>query len=224
MSHLLKLIAYPEQQPSRSMTIKGQLQSRPLSQANEEALLLLGNQTQNVSDPHGQCLRQARLKQGKSPAELATLACISLAQLYELESGRNTLFYTPDFALQAKRRVARLLGEDWDIITTGPGCSAHTASNAHALSTIPSVAAPSQPIATVNSVDIEVTRLVSVSVDCELEPVKAQTAVIVTPPQTPKPEKAVSRGQSSWWWVLVLTVIAGVGTQWPVLAQILTNV
>jgi transcriptional regulator with XRE-family HTH domain len=224
MSHLLKLIAYPEQPPSRRMTIKGQLQSRPLSQANQEALLLLGNQTQNVSDPHGQCLRQARLKQGKSPAELATLACISLAQLYELESGKTTLFYTNDFALQAKRRVAKLLGEDWNSIASGPGCSEHATSNVRTFSPLAPVAVSPQPAIVSTSDDIEVPRLVSVSADCEVEPVKAQTAVVVTPAQTSTQEKAASRGQSSWWWVLVLAFIAGAGTQWPVLAQILTNV
>ena len=109
MSNLLKLIPLPEERPSRRMSIKGQLQSRPLSQANQEALLLLGPQLQKVSDPHGQCLREARVKQGRNPAELATQACISLAQLYELESGTTALFYTQDFATQAKRRVAQLL-------------------------------------------------------------------------------------------------------------------
>lgn len=148
MSNLLKLIPDPEPRPSRRMTIKGQLQTRPLSQANQEALLSLGNPSAPSSDPQGQCLRQIRLKQGKNPAELATQACISLAQLYELESGANTLFYAADFALQAKRRVARLLGEDWDTIAAHPTCGIRTASsNVRTLLPVPAATAPQPAIA-----------------------------------------------------------------------------
>lgn len=227
MSNLLKLIADPEQAPSRRMTLKGQLQSRPLSQANQEALLSLGPQTQNASDPHGQCLRQARLTQGRNPAELATQACISLAQLYELESGTSALFYTADFALQAKRRVARLLGEDWDTIIAGPGCKAQTASNVRALSLspVPPVAVPPQAAIALNPNSIEVPRLISASADDDVEPVKAQPAIVIIPSQQkPGPEKRPTSGQSGWGWVLVLALIAAAGTQWPVLSQMLTSV
>ena len=223
MSNLLKLIPLPEERPSRRMTIKGQLQSRPLSQANQEALLLLGNQTQGTHDPHGQCLRQVRMKQGRNPAELATQACISLAQLYELESGANTLFYTADFALHAKRRVAKLLGEDWDAIASGPGCSSQTtATNVRTL--VPAqVQAATQPAIVARAEDITVPRLISASADCEVEPVKAQKPMTTSVPQARTPEKQVAQGQSTWWWILVLALIAGAGTQWPALSQMLST-
>ena len=226
MSNLLKLIADPQERTSRRMTLKGHLQSRPLSQANQEALLSLGDQTQNASDPYGQCLRQARLKQGKNPAELATQACISLAQLYELESGTSTLFYTADFALQAKRRVARLLGEDWDVIISGPGCKADTASNVRtlSLSPVPPVSVTPQPTIGPNPDGIAVPRLIFASADDAVEPVKAQPAIVVTAaPQKPASEMRSTSGQSGWGWVLVLALIAAAGTQWPVLSQMLTR-
>lgn len=226
MSNLLKLIADPQERTSRRMTLKGQLQSRPLSQANQEALLSLGDQTQNASDPYGQCLRQARLKQGKNPAELATQACISLAQLYELESGTSTLFYTADFALQAKRRVARLLGEDWDAIIAGPGCKADTASNVRALSLSPvaPVAVSPQPTIALNPDGIEVPPLISASAEDAVEPVNTQPAIAVTAaPQKPVSAKRSTSGQSGWGWVLVLALIAAAGTQWPVLSQMLAS-
>ena len=220
MSNLLKLIPDPEPRPSRRMTIKGQLQTRPLSQANQEALLSLGNPSAPSSDPQGQCLRQIRLKQGKNPAELATQACISLAQLYELESGANTLFYTADFALQAKRRVARLLGEDWDTIAAHPTYGIRTAtSNVRTLLPVPAAAAP-QPAIAISTDDIAVPRLISVSADCEVEPVKVQETVDATVPQASAPQKQVAQGLSTWWWILVLALIAGAGTQWQSLSQI----
>lgn len=224
MSNLLKLIPLPEERPSRRMTIKGQLQSRPLSQANQEALLLLGPQLQKVSDPHGQCLREARVKQGRNPAELATQACISLAQLYELESGTTALFYTQDFATQAKRRVAQLLGEDWDAIAAGPGCSAHAAgSNVLALTPGATATTSPQPVIAVSTDDITVPRLISASADCAVEPVKIQETIAAPQPHTTAPQKQADQGQSTWWWVLVLALIAGAGTQWPALSQMLST-
>ena len=224
MSNLLKLIPDPEPRSSRRMTIKGQLQTRPLSQANQEALLSLGNPSAPSSDPQGQCLRQMRLKQGKNPAELATQACISLAQLYGLESGAHNLFYTPDFALQAKRRVARLLGVDWDTIAARRGGGIQTAnSNVRALLPVPA-AVPAQRVKAVSTDDIAVPRLISVSADCEVETVKADEPVDATVPQASAPQKQVAQGPSSWWWILVLTLIAGAGTQWERLSQILATV
>ena len=224
MSNLLKLIPDPEPRPSRRMTIKGQLQTRPLSQANQEALLSLGNLSSPSSDPQGQCLRQMRLKQGKNPAELATQACISLAQLYGLETGANNLFYTADFALQAKRRVASLLGEDWDTIAARPGCGIPAAnSNVRSLLAVHTAVAP-QPAIAVSTDDIAVPRLISVSADCEVEPVKVQETIDATVTQASAPQKQVAQGPSSWWWILVLTLIAGAGTQWERLSQILATV
>jgi hypothetical protein len=94
-------------------------QRRWLEQANQVSLELSGNQVQQSADPHGQVLRQLRQYQQRSPSEIATLACISLGQLYELETGGQRLFYSQALRQQASRRVAQLLGSDWDDIVAG---------------------------------------------------------------------------------------------------------
>lgn len=89
-------------------------QRRSLQEANEFSLQLSGNQLQHSSDPQGQRLRTIRKAQGLNPSEVATQACISLGQLYELETGGDRLFYSATLRQQAGRRVAQLLGTDWD--------------------------------------------------------------------------------------------------------------
>lgn len=218
MSNLLKLLPPLEQPASRKMTLKGQLKSRPLSQANQEALMLLGNVTQPSLDPHGQCLRQARQVQQKDPADLSTQACISLAQLYNIESGCSDLFYTPELALQAKKRVARLLGKDWETIASGPGCT--TANNTVTKITpvalvMPSSAAPAP------ADDIAVPRLIAASADAPSETISSlvPVATALSNAVEPVPAQEPPKKNSSWAWVIVLALIAGLGTQWPVLAQ-----
>ena len=91
-------------------------QRRSLQDANEVSLNLSGNQLDPSQDPRGQRLRQIRKAQGLDPSSVATQACISLGQLYELETGGERLFYSTTLRDQAGRRVAQLLGEDWDAL------------------------------------------------------------------------------------------------------------
>jgi hypothetical protein len=88
--------------------------ARTLHTANRQALRHLGWPCEVTSDPKGRVLRQLRLQLGIDPSLLATNACISLSQLYELEDGGNSRFYSDSLRRQAGRRVARLLGTDWD--------------------------------------------------------------------------------------------------------------
>jgi len=88
--------------------------TRTLQNANKEALHLLGQALDTPGDPKGRVLRQLRLQMGIDPSILATQACMSLSQLYELEEGGISLFYSDSLRRQAGRRVAHLLGADWD--------------------------------------------------------------------------------------------------------------
>lgn len=93
---------------------------RSLLQANQS--LAIGNSdvwTQASTDAHGRVLQQLRLSQKKDPCLLATEACLSMAQLHALEAGTDGLFYSPSLRLTAARRVARLLGVEWDDIVNG---------------------------------------------------------------------------------------------------------
>jgi hypothetical protein len=89
-------------------------QTQSLLSSNLESLSLLGQSTAASADPKGQVLRQVRLSQGLDPSVLASQACISLAQLYELEEGWDSRFYSPSLRQQAARKVSRILGLNWD--------------------------------------------------------------------------------------------------------------
>lgn len=65
-------------------------------------------------DVRGQALRQLRMQKSWDAVSLATQACISLRQLYQLESGETSLFYSQSLRNQAGRRVAAILGARWD--------------------------------------------------------------------------------------------------------------
>jgi len=83
--------------------------------ANTRALAEIGPLPEPVDqDVRGQALRQLRMQKGWDAVSLATQACISLRQLYQLESGETTLFYSQSLRNQAGRRVAALLGTRWD--------------------------------------------------------------------------------------------------------------
>lgn len=104
--------------------------TRTLQNANKEALHLLGQAMGTPGDPKGRVLRQLRLQIGIDPSILATQACMSLSQLYELEEGGISLFYSDSLRRQAGRRVARLLGADWDSLALEERDKSHpTASN-----------------------------------------------------------------------------------------------
>jgi hypothetical protein len=101
---------------SLSRTLARPGYNKNLLQANLDAVTLLGQGTESSTDMKGQVLRQLRLIQSLDPAVLATEACISVAQLYEIEKGIDHLFYSDTLRQQAARRVAQLLGIDWDLI------------------------------------------------------------------------------------------------------------
>lgn len=65
-------------------------------------------------DVRGQTLRLLRLQKNWEAASLATQACLSLRQLYQLENGETSLFYSKSLRNQAGRRVATILGVQWD--------------------------------------------------------------------------------------------------------------
>jgi hypothetical protein len=89
-------------------------QTQSLLSSNLESLSLLGQSTAASADPKGQVLRQVRLSLGLDPSVLASQSCISLAQLYELEEGWDSRFYSPSLRQQAARKVSRILGLEWD--------------------------------------------------------------------------------------------------------------
>lgn len=99
-----------------------------LLRANRESMAHLGSGNEVTTDPKGRILRQLRLNAGLDPSELATRACISLAQLYEIEMGLTTLFYSNSLREQAARRVARLLCTDWQTLAT-TAAGGHYSSN-----------------------------------------------------------------------------------------------
>jgi hypothetical protein len=94
--------------------VSGLGHARTLHSANRRALRHLGWPSDSTRDPHGRMLRQLRIQLGMDPSLLATNACLSLSQLYELEDGGDSRFYSESLRRQAGRRVARLLGADWD--------------------------------------------------------------------------------------------------------------
>jgi len=82
--------------------------------ANTRARSELMAEPDTGADARGQALRNLRLQQQRDPVVLATEACISLRQLFQLETGAHSLFYSPGLRNQAGRRVATILGADWD--------------------------------------------------------------------------------------------------------------
>ena len=126
--HDLKLIP-PSKSPAlaRQSAVPGQ--TRTLQNANRNALQQLGHAMDTPGDPRGRQLRQLRLQHGIDPSLLATQACMSLSQLYELENGGHTRFYSDSLRRQAGRRVARLLGADWDALEGDQERPANSTSN-----------------------------------------------------------------------------------------------
>jgi transcriptional regulator with XRE-family HTH domain len=92
--------------------LPGQIKS--LLHANRLALAHLGHGTSTCADEKGGILRRIRLDRGIDPALLATEACISLAQLYAIETGEEGLFYSAYLREHTARRVANLLNADWN--------------------------------------------------------------------------------------------------------------
>lgn len=92
---------------------------RNLLLANKNSERFIGHHPPHTDDPFGGVLRHLRTEQGVEACEVASKACISVWQLYELETGKDTLFYTPGLRLKAAQRVAALLGSDWSDISEG---------------------------------------------------------------------------------------------------------
>ncbi len=107
-----------------SLLSQGSRTSNALMTANNRARSELGLAPGASQDTRGQALRMLRLQQQVDPAELATQACISLRQLFQLETGATSLFYSDSLRNQAGRRVAGLLGADWDQLSTSHAGSA----------------------------------------------------------------------------------------------------
>jgi hypothetical protein len=95
------------------------LVNRNLLHANKKSDNFIGQQHLVSDDPFGGVLRQLRIQRGIEAFDLATNTCISVWQLYELETGKDTLFYTPGLRNKAAQRVAEYLGSDWSDILQG---------------------------------------------------------------------------------------------------------
>lgn len=97
------------------------LHSGALTAANTRALYETAMpQEGQEGDLRGQRLRRLRLQLNHDAVSLASQACISLRQLYQLESGETSLFYNTGLRDQAGRRVAKLLGADWETLHLAP--------------------------------------------------------------------------------------------------------
>jgi transcriptional regulator with XRE-family HTH domain len=123
-------IAHEEERPTVELpneggrsTVLKQVKSlhikRHLSQANKNQESFIGDQNSDTDDPFGRVLRRLRIHKGLQASVVASQACITVWQLYELETGKDTLFYTPGLRLKAAQRVAEFLGTDWSEILQG---------------------------------------------------------------------------------------------------------
>ncbi len=92
---------------------------RHLLKENKSSQTFIGQQTIETDDPFGSVLRKLRFQQGLDAAVVASHACISIWQLYELETGKEGLFYTPGLRRRAAERVAAFLKSDWNEICEG---------------------------------------------------------------------------------------------------------
>lgn len=99
--------------------VKSLHMKRHLLQANKNMERFIGDQNSDTSDRFGRVLRRLRVHQGVEAFVVASKACITVWQLYELETGKDTLFYTPGLRYKAAQRVAEFLGTDWSDILEG---------------------------------------------------------------------------------------------------------
>lgn len=108
--------------PDRSRVLKpvrARHIQRHLLLANKNTEKFIGQQDMASDDPCGGVLRRLRIQQGLEAFVVASRACITVWQLYELETGKDSLFYTPGLRRKAAQRVAAILGSDWDDILAG---------------------------------------------------------------------------------------------------------
>ncbi len=85
-----------------------------LGQSNVRQRAELGWGHDESQDPKGSMLRKLRLERNVDPAILATRACVSVKQLFALEKGLPQPFPSDALRRQAGRKVAGILGADWD--------------------------------------------------------------------------------------------------------------
>ena len=198
--------------------------------ANTRAQSELGLPTDSVhQDLRGQTLRLLRMQQNWDPAILATQACISIRQLYQLECGETSLFYSQSLRNQAGRRVATILGAQWDALeqTTPPTVQdkhlklvSTTAAETPAMTTFSEgkspTALPTSSATTPNIQPSEVPMgLNKPAVDTLVVPTPV-TAQISRPDQTTPSYSPPPRKLHPLWTLIawLLAALAGAGTGW----------
>lgn len=198
--------------------------NRTLLNANRQAMHQLGTPMDATVDPKGRILREWRLQLGIDPSLLATQACMSLSQLYELEDGGHSRFYSDSLRRQAARRVARLLGLDWDRIEAGVQSEQPSISNVVALQRTPVTVngvlevAMMKPAVTADGVPIGTPFVAPALADEQAIPMglaaPASETLLVEPqggkftPETKTPTAPKSSGWSTLL-ALLLVVVAG---------------
>jgi hypothetical protein len=212
---------------SRQSALPGQ--TRTLQNANRSALEQLGHAMETPGDPKGRQLRELRLQQGVDPSLLATQACMSLSQLYELESGGHSRFYSDSLRRQAARRVARLLGTDWDAMGGDDDRPVHGSSNVVQLQRTVLQAAPQQgihqpsqkpaasqieaPLVTMvaSSASDEPAVMGDAPVGLSLAAPAHETLLVPSPSAYVPSAKTAEKPSSGWTSVLTLLVVAATG-------------
>ena len=116
---------------------------RHLLLANKNIDQFIGQQSTDSRDPYGSVLRRLRTQQGLEAFVVASKACITVWHLYELETGKDSLFYTPGLRHKAAQRVATILGTDWDDILAGRVAAKASQGAAARLHLLPPPAFPS---------------------------------------------------------------------------------
>lgn len=112
-------VSFEVQHPRVLKQVKSLHIQRNLLKANKSSQKFIGLQNTETDDPFGGVLRKLRIQQGLDPSVVASNACITVWQLYELETGQDTLFYTPGLRTRAAERVAAFLNSDWNDICQG---------------------------------------------------------------------------------------------------------
>lgn len=110
------VVVFADKQPCLSAERRGFGHSprMALSEANATAAYVMQESDVVLADVRGVRLYNLRKESRFLRAELATAACISLRQLYQLETGQAYAFYSASHRDIAGRRVCAILGCSWD--------------------------------------------------------------------------------------------------------------
>lgn len=191
--------------------------SGALMAANQRAHAEITHSDAPSRDARGGQLRLLRTRQDMDPVWLATQACISVRQLYQLENGETSLFYSEGLRNQAGRRVAFLLGAQWDALaqldqtTSAPAAVPdrvlRLVSGPAAATPLPGVG-PSAPASTdpVARQDFPM-GLTKPAADTVLAEVPVTAKIIHH--SEPDLEATAGTGRSSWIWTLTGWLMAG---------------